>query len=390
MGVGLGQIGGLGHPRLTRGGKSLASLLFGNGEDGFLFGDFAELDELFTAFSGPPAVAADNDPVGLALDDATWAGRTLLQQAALSPELKGTGSVGKVGTAPDATYDTVSGVVSASRVADGGNQSYMTMGGLTAGAVYLIDATPLPNGFAVRDTATGFIATSFVGGVRQQQIVRPSTTSLFFTNTNNNTTAVFTVHSVKRIPGNHAAQSTAANRPFWKANAGRPYLSFDGVNDGLVSSFLPNAASGLTLAVAFNCLGSAGTACMLGGGTPTGDRRAFIALTSIGTPTIGWGTQVNSSGIGGLNNQNHVLLLKGTGAARTVWLDGIDVTTNFAATVSSPDGSGGALTLAARQSTPGGGLDLFFPGNLFAAVVVNREVTATEVARISSDFQRTF
>jgi hypothetical protein len=59
---------------------TLQRLLFGHGEDGFLFGNFAELDELFLLSTGDTGnVAANDDPSGLALDDHSWGGQTLAQ-----------------------------------------------------------------------------------------------------------------------------------------------------------------------------------------------------------------------------------------------------------------------------------------------------------------------
>ena len=71
---------------------TLQNLLFGHGEDGFLFGNFGELDELFTTTTGQTNVAANDDPVGLALDDHSWGSQTLAQIVAAQSELVTNGS----------------------------------------------------------------------------------------------------------------------------------------------------------------------------------------------------------------------------------------------------------------------------------------------------------
>lgn len=56
--------------RLLTLGQGVGSLLslFANGEDGFLFGNFADLTKLFTTSGGSTNVAANDDPVGRAVD----------------------------------------------------------------------------------------------------------------------------------------------------------------------------------------------------------------------------------------------------------------------------------------------------------------------------------
>ena len=50
-------------------GRSLVQLLFGNGEDGFLFYPASDLTRLYTTYQGPANVATDSDPTGLWLDN---------------------------------------------------------------------------------------------------------------------------------------------------------------------------------------------------------------------------------------------------------------------------------------------------------------------------------
>jgi hypothetical protein len=200
----------------------------------------------------------------------------------------------------------------------------------------------------------------------------------------------FVLNSVKLIPGNHALQATAANRPLWKANAGKPYLLFDGSNDVLVTPFRPMASgTGLTMVAAFKSTAGAVQGTPLGGGSSVGPSRAYISLLSNGTLSIGWGTQVNRGGaVVDLRNQNHVVVVTGEASNRDIWLDGVNITADFAAAVGAPI-STGAMAIGGRNNESAV-VDQYMPGNVAGAVSMDRRVTPTEIARITADFQRTF
>ena len=219
--------------------------------------------------------------------------------------------------------------------------------------------------------------------------------SNFFTTSGGSTNVAADGDPIGRIvdfspSGNNAMMATTTRRPLYKTNSAKPYALFDGSDDCLPSNYIPNATSGLTMAVAFNNTSGAVQSSMLGGGAVTGSKRAFIALTPIGSATIGWGSQDTSLVARDLRNANHVLLVQGTGATRTIWLDGVDITANFAAASSFPDGSGGSLTLAGRQNTVGGSPDNPMAGRISAALAIGREVTAAERNKIFKLFQETF
>lgn len=494
---------------------ALADLLFKNNEDGFLYGDFAEFDELFQTQGGPFRVAADNDPCGLVLDDHGWNGLTVAQVLATMPEMSNNGIVALLGAATVATYNQGTGVGTVTRV-DAVNQSYVSFAGVIGG-MYAIDITPA-SPVSIRSGPAGavHVIAEALNGRRTYYVKADSAAAIVLTSTNPGT-AAFTVHSVKFIPGsvapqpnlvaagawamsvaggtstaveapagtltlqsdgvngargdqsfptvigrvyrvdftvatqavtllvgtaqgtqnilavspnvgtvsyqfvattattwvrlvrnaggttvvsnisvrlapnNHGLQqATSANRATWKANAGKPALAFDGVSDTLISGFYPNATAGFAMAVAFNGPGTVTTASPIGGGTPTGNKRAFIALLATGALSLGWGEQINRSNVADLRNQNHVVIVEGQGATRTVWLDGVDITADFAASVGFADGTGGAMTIAGRQNTVGGAPDQFWAGNVSAALSINRRLTVQEIARINYDFQRTF
>lgn len=358
---------------------TLQRLLFGHGEDGFLFGNFAELDELFTTSVGPTAVAANDDPVGLALDDHGWGGQTLAQVVAAAIELRGNGVIGLLGSATVATYNPGTGVGSVTRV-DADNQSYVTFP-VVATDTYAVDITPVQNVY-MRGSAAGAILLTAFAGSRQTYYVKTGTTVLSFTSTAPGT-ANFTVHSIKAVPGNHALQATTGNRPLWKANAGKPYLLFDGSNDTEITPFLPTTA--LMLAAAARFTGA--DDIVLGGGSGAGSTRAVVGVNASGFPSFGWGSAAfnHASYPVDIRNTDRVLVLEGDASRVRLWMDGVVIMDE--ASTGNPGGTTGvALGSWNNADTPSN----FFTGNLHAAVGRNQRPTETEIARITADFQRTF
>lgn len=185
-----------------------------------------------------------------------------------------------------------------------------------------------------------------------------------------------------RIAGDRNA--TAANdsyRPQWIANSGKPYLKPDGADDRLDTGFLPDArGNGLTLAVAFRADVDVGVG--VGGGTTIDNKRAFLALTSGGLATFGWGTTVTAATPGNLLSQNITMLMTGDSSGRRGWVNGVEVT--LAAPTGAPDGTGGGLTLAAYNN---GGLPVsYLNGRIYGAMAINRKLTDAEVAMTNANF----
>lgn len=382
--------GDLGLPENVNGRIGFQSL-FGNGESGYLFRNFSDLSKLYTQYTGTPPVTVYGNPVGLVLDESQMIGKTVPQAAANSPELRGNGTIGLVGTATAATYNTSTGEATATRAADGGNQSYVTVP-VTSGDTYLIDLTVTTTGVNVRDTATGSVSYTFaVVGARKQVVVRSGTTALFFQSNTNSTTASFIIHSIKRIPGNHVSQSSTTRRPAWVAPteiAGN--LSLDGVDDALTSPFRPMlTGTGLTMAVSFFVADNAGTQRIIMGGGTSSDR-AFIALIASGALGIGWGTQVNRGvTFQDLRNGWHTVIVTGEGSTRDIWLDGKNITSDFAAASGTP-GNTGPIAIGGRQTVGGGAVDQNMPGNISAVLTLDRKVSEKEINFITTEFRKTY
>lgn len=373
-------------PVIPMRGVSLTSL-FLNGEDGFLFGNFAELDELFLLSTGNTGnVAANDDPVGLALDDHSWAGQTLAQVLAAATDLT---SPLDLSTAPWSTLGTLSsvsadGFVNASGAGAGRTANILTIGKWYRFTCNLTKSTSAT--FEVVAPAGTTRASVAASGAQSLTGVFQATNAQLYLRSAANDTITGLSLSVKEVPGNHALQATAANRPLWKANAGKPYLLFDGSNDLLQTPLLPTAA--MTLAAA--CRITVGATFILGGGDSAGNRRCFLGLEGNGKIAGGWGVQstnVITPGAGSdLRGQDHVLLMTADAVSVDLWLDGSLVYTG--APSGSPNGSTSPVAIGGNNN--GGVPASFVAGRAPGALALNRRVTPAEIARISSEFQRTF
>lgn len=382
--------GELGLPENVNGQINFQSL-FMNGESGYLFRNFSDLSKLYTQYTGTPPVGLDGNLVGLVLDESQMIGKTVAQAAAASPELRGNGTIGLIGTATAATYNTSTGEATATRAADGGNQSYITVP-VTLGDTYLIDVTVLTTGVNLRDTVTGAISYTWAFvGARKQVVVRSGTSALFFQSSVNSATASFIIHSIKRIPGNHAAQSSGGRRPSWNAPSDiNANLLFDGIDDSLNPPFRPMVSgTGLTMAAAFFVSDISGTQRIIMGGGDSSNR-AFIALIASGALGIGWGTQVNRGNtFQDLRNGWHTVIVTGEGSNRDIWLDGKNITSDFAAASGTP-GTSGPIVIGGRQTSVGGAVDQNMPGNISAVLTLDRRVSQKEINLITTEFQKTF
>lgn len=409
MGMGLGQLGGLGRlgrPRLEGvGAPSLAQLLFGNGEDGFLFGNFAELDELFTTVNGPN-VASDSDPVGLALDDSKWSGRTPAQELAQQTELFSGGDIpnttGWTGSNATLTAEANGLKVLSTTVGASARTGYKQFDDLTIGRWYYtgLDVTEV-GGTTSGSILIRFQVTTLAGSSIQDSLSVTGTGERFayfqatatshriqprFDGSGADTTtyAIFDNISVKAVPVNHGL-ATGTQRAFWQSNSGNPYLAFDGSDDRLLTPFLPTASMGYAAAV--RCPASlAGTQYILGSGATTGTARATIGFNTSGHLVISWGgTTATASAVD----------YRGLDLAVIIWSDGSNLWVYVNGTQVYTGAFSGTLVNTIAPVTVGGlrfdtSYFNFFGGRMYAVLAVDRALTLTEVARINTDLQGTY
>lgn len=186
--------------------------------------------------------------------------------------------------------------------------------------------------------------------------------------------------------GKNATQGTTTKRPLWKENSGKPYLSLDGTDDSLGSTFVPGAGAAATIAFA----GRINTASrlMLGGGISGLSQRCNLGINAAGAAAAGWGAHniTNIFGGGDIRGLDKVVLLTADANSVDLYVDGVQVYS------AAPSGSvsGSVIALSVGANNDSGTVGSFVPGNLYGALALNRRVTAAEIALITSQFRSTF
>jgi hypothetical protein len=203
--------------------------VFANNEVGFAF-DPNDFTTLYQDVNGTIPVTDVGQPVGLLLDKS--------KGLTLGTELKQSALAKLIGTAPVATFNTVTGVGTVNRV-DIVNQSFIVFNDTVGKKWYKVSIT--------NTSATASISlrnASFTSGDTTLATIAPSTTftgyvyvaSGFLLGIAASTgDCGFTVNSIKEIAGNHAYQANSSSRPIVQRNSTTSvgYLAFDGVDDFL-------------------------------------------------------------------------------------------------------------------------------------------------------------
>ena len=203
--------------------------LFAAGEQGAWY-DPSDLSTLFQDAAGTTPVTAVEQPVGLMLDKS--------KGLVLGPERIGDASVGLTGSATAATYNTVTGQGSVTRV-DLSNQSFVRWSSLPANGFHRIEVSCQSGSIFVR---TGLFSAPQIAAISAGQSITvygnaDSAGRITITNTTSAGTSTFTAISVRELPGNHAVQATVASRPILQIDGnGKYYLAFDGVDDGMATA----------------------------------------------------------------------------------------------------------------------------------------------------------
>ena len=125
---------------LTKGGTVdyLNQILGAGGLDYALF-DFRKTDRLFQEAVGPSPADDNGELIGVGIGAERQGSKTLAAVMAGQAELRGTGTTTLVGSVTAATYNTSTGVGSASRV-DASNQSAAQFA-VVANALYELDVS---------------------------------------------------------------------------------------------------------------------------------------------------------------------------------------------------------------------------------------------------------
>lgn len=240
-------------------GKWVAGL-FAAGEQGAWF-DPSDLSTLYQDAVGTTPVTAVEQPIGLWLDKS--------KGLVLGSELvtNGTFDTNIDGWTYGSEYSNISfnsgklRVATTSTTTQGKSayQPFPVVAGKTykiSGRAIVVEGTFTVVQVALRDgtssATSALIATTVVtmdGGVEYSFIYTATTTTTLYLHCRIfNTTAPATVDyddiSAKELPGNHAIQATTASRPrLQQDSSGKYYLSFDGVDDSLVTGSIDFTAT---------------------------------------------------------------------------------------------------------------------------------------------------
>jgi hypothetical protein len=179
--------------------------LFTAGQQGAWY-DPSDLNSMYQESAGTtPAVVGQ--PVGLLLDKRLGMTPGTEQRASIT--------VGLVGVATPATYDTGTGAAMVVRV-DVSNQSYIRLTGLSQNTLHRVIISGVAGGAVqvrVGNQVGTIIATIADGGSGTCFADTGANTQLTITAQSSGTSPAFTVTSIKQIPGNFAVQATSASRP---------------------------------------------------------------------------------------------------------------------------------------------------------------------------------
>lgn len=208
-----------------------------------------------------------------------------------------------------------------------------------------------------------------------------------FIGTSGAATVVVDSISVREIHGNHATQATAGARPTYQIDAnGRPYLSFDGVDDWLSTAVINWGSDTATIVAAVQKTSDAAQACVVAlglNGGPPGVNSENAMLTAPGSSAATYwfragGTTTGSPAIAsGFPAPNTAVLA--AQADISADLQSLRVNGNSAVLGTGDLGAGnfgtGLVTYIGRR----GGATQPFSGRIYGLIIINRILSANEM-----------
>ena len=211
-------------------------VLFTQGQQGAWY-DPSDLSTLFQDAAGTIPVTGTGQPVGLMLDKRLG----LVRGPELAPDPSFDTGTGWLLAKPSSGSTVISGGALRITTADGSYAAATRNGAtnITAGKYYeyVVEILSVTTGSVV--LALGGANSETLGsvGVFRGVILATSTAVIEVKRSNSGVPATVVVGSVsvRELPGNHAAQPTAASRPIFRDVGGLRYLECDGVDDGMVT-----------------------------------------------------------------------------------------------------------------------------------------------------------
>ena len=347
------------------------SSLFTSGEQGVWY-DPSDFSTMFQDAAGTTPVTAVEQPVGLILDKSK--GLVLGSELIVQPINFNANWIATTGGTP---------------VASGSSFTTSSIGGfwinaLTPGKTYQVTVTgttTADSGVTLRQTnttTTSQIRTGFGSAVFTAQ----SGFMYFYVRNESAGTTTVTSISVREVPGNHATQATTTSRPTLQQDAfGKYYLSFDGVDDYLVTGSinftatdkmfvaagvrkLSDAAQGIVAELSIDSgsnngsfnLGAPGSALQNYAFASTGTAASSVVASSLAPITN------VLSGLGNISGDSAILRVNGTQAASSTADQGTGNYGNY------------PMYIGRR-----GGTTLPFNGRIYSLIVCGKTASASEI-----------
>jgi len=374
---------GLRNPRThgTGGGDAIATFFAGIAEANKMWLDFDRLDTEFQQSTGLTPVSATTQSVGLWLGRESWGSKTLTEVLAGQPELRAAGA----GTAMGGWTES-GGIVTASGTASGAESANWALTGATVvGRRYRIS---IPNTIP----ANGFYADFGTGTGSQVGYLSSDFSSVILTCTAPGTvirvgrwsgvvSGSIGPLSVKEIPGNHGAQTTANSRPRLHSTG----IRGDGSDDSLLTRLAPDATLNTWL---FDLSAGAGAENDVVFGSSVSDR-LNLSLTGSGAPNVAYGTNANliiDSTID-LRGQSAVLVVVTDATHVHLYRDG-SLVGSASRSGQGSIGTGHSLSLFAATNNSTGALTSQFAGDIRRVrIAKGKAATAAEVAAMTAQIK---
>jgi hypothetical protein len=364
----------------TGGGDAIATFFAGIAEANKMWLDFDRLDTEFQQSTGLTPVSATTQSVGLWLGRESWGSKTLTEVLAGQPELRAAGA----GTTTGGWTES-GGIVTAPGTAVSGDVTFPLTGATVVGRLYRISIpnTMSKNGFYANfGSGTG----SQVGGLSSDfsSVILTCTAPGTVIRVGRWSGAVpgsIGPLSVKEIPSNHGAQTTANSRPRLHSTG----LRGDGSDDSLLTSLAPDATLNTWL---FDLSAGAGAENDVVFGSSVSDR-LNLSLTGSGAPNVAYGTNANliiDSTID-LRGQSAVLVVVTDATHVHLYRDG-SLVGSASRSGQGSIGTGRSLSLFAATNNSTGALTSQFAGDIRRVrIAKGKAATAAEVAAMTAQIK---
>lgn len=356
--------------------------LFAASETGFLF-DYSDTAKTFQVNDSQTPADEATEVVGMAWEESQWAGQTLAQVVAAATANLVTGWTNNSWD----TFSTTGDEFDASKDVGGGTDlCYSSNGPLAVVTTQFywinvdVDSETLATYFAALSATSNMRSSSVtVGSGSISGSVLPTSAGAWSVMVGTTATGGISVTgaSVKHVVGNHAYQTTTAQKPTRQAGG---IIRFDGVDDRLLSTVTPSAA--MTLAARFVRSGTGATDKVIGGGASTTSTRCYLSVNAAGKLGGGVGAQSDTTiqGTTTIDNVTGVGILTFDGATVKLYWEGVEEYS--AAQSGDPAGGAGAFTLGAWNNN-GVPAD-FLVGDISDALILDRAIDATEAANLTT------